>query len=182
MSREPAKRGASEAVRVLVAPPVPAPADAKRPPSIAGGALLVLLRCVGGVLWVGGAILAWPEIREDIGIEPADSALGLSLLVGFSATGILVLATFAWLLWRGSNRARMLAMCWSAASITTAAIAYFAAGAEITVKTTLLTLSLDILLLLALSSRDARAWTLGKRDARRGRTRERRARRRERRH
>ena len=46
----------------------------------------------------------------------------------------------------------------SPVSVASAAIGYFANGEEITIRTTLLTLALDILVLLALSSRDARAW------------------------
>ncbi len=44
-------------------------------------------------------------------------------------------------------------------SIITAAVGYFANGEEITVRTTLVTLALDILVLLALSSRPSRAWS-----------------------
>jgi hypothetical protein len=49
-------------------------------------------------------------------------------------------------------------MIFATLSITAAAIDYFADGADITIRTTLVTLALDILVLLALSSRAARAY------------------------
>ncbi|WP_053386044.1 hypothetical protein [Leucobacter japonicus] len=167
MSELHAKRSASEAAAVLAGPQAPAPPTAKRPLSLAGGALLVLLRCLGGILWIVSVVIAWPRLMRDVDLDGVSSGLVLGVFVAFEALWICSLALFAWALWRGSNRARMLAMCWAATSITASAINYFVSGAEITVRTTLLTLSLDILLLLALSSRDARAWTIGRRDARR---------------
>lgn len=175
MTREPGKRAASEAVRALVSPPATAPVTAPRPASLTGGALLVLLRCVGGIIWVVSVFAQWPSIQQDLELDGVTPAVALGLLAAFQAVWIGSLALLAWFLWRGSNRARMLVMSWAAVSVTSSAISYFAAGAEITVRTTLLTVSLDILLMLALSSRDARAWTLGRRDARRELRRSRRA-------
>ena len=63
------------------------------------------------------------------------------------------------------NLARVLVMCGVTLSTITAASSYFANGEQITIQTTLLTVSLDILVLLALSSRDARAWARQPRSA-----------------
>ncbi|MBS3182673.1 MULTISPECIES: hypothetical protein [Leucobacter] len=173
MMRDPGKRAASETVSALASPSAPAPVSAPRPASLTGGALLVLLRCVGGIVWVVSVFAQWPSIQQDLELDGVAPAVALGVLAAFEAVWLGALALFAWLLWRGSNRARMLAMGWAAVSVTASAVSYFAAGAEITVRTTLLTVSLDILLMLALSSRDARAWTLGRRDARRERRRSR---------
>ena len=70
----------------------------------------------------------------------------------------LISLTFAWSIWRGSNLARVLMMCGVTISTISAATSYFVNGEQITIQTTLLTVALDILVLLALSSRDARVW------------------------
>jgi hypothetical protein len=88
--------------------------------------------------------------------ETAQTVLTIVLVLG--ALWTLVLVLFARKLWQGSDRARLLVLVWTTLSITVAAVDYFVSGSEITVRTTLLTLALDILILLALSSRDARAW------------------------
>jgi hypothetical protein len=80
---------------------------------------------------------------------------------------VLVLTLFAWLIWRGSNTARVITMSVLTISIATAAVSYFSLGEQITVQTTLLTVALDILVLLALSSREARAWARRPRSSRR---------------
>jgi hypothetical protein len=60
-------------------------------------------------------------------------------------------------------------MVFATLSITLSAIDYFGADAEITLRTTLITLALDILVLLALSSRNARAYARRPRAAKRRR-------------
>ena len=57
------------------------------------------------------------------------------------------------------NAARILVLFVSTMGIIAAAVDVFSGGPQITIKTTLLTLSLDILILLALSSRSARAYS-----------------------
>ena len=99
------------------------------------------------------------------GIDVGDIIAGavvLGIVIGGVALWALVLLCFGFGLVRGSNTARMLAQFWAAISITAAAITYFSTSDSITVRATLLTLSLDILILLALSSRNARTWTRGK--------------------
>ena len=136
----------------------PARPDARRPGTTALGAALVLGRAVAGLLWFLGFSLAWPELRSELDLEGISAEIFYWIVATFSALSSLVLALFAWRIWWGGNFARVVAMSVLTLSIATAAIGYFALGEQITIRTTLLTLALDILVLLALSSRDARAW------------------------
>ncbi|WP_336660073.1 hypothetical protein [Leucobacter sp. USHLN153] len=165
-AREPRKRLAVEPPTALLRQEPAAAPDAKRPPAIAGGAALVLLRSVGGIVWLFGLLRSWPEVRTELDLDASQSAVLLGVIIGFEVLWLAVLAAFAWLIWRGSGVARMLAMFWSTVSITASAVTYFTSGQDITIRTTLLTLALDILLLLALSSREARRWTRGRLDVR----------------
>ncbi|WP_449276796.1 hypothetical protein [Leucobacter sp. GX24907] len=166
MSQESGKRSAVEPPAALLATQSVS-LDAKRPGSLAGGAALIVLRSIGGIFWIIGLLAEWPSVSAKFEFDDVTSLVLLWLLLCVEGIWIGSLLLFAWLLWRGSNLARMLAMFWAAASITASAVAYFATGEQITVRTTLLTLALDILLMLALSSRDARAWTRGRKQARR---------------
>ena len=67
-------------------------------------------------------------------------------------------AILAILILRGHNWARVVIMTFSALSISASFIQWWAEGQEITITTTLLQLGLDILILLALSSRSAAAY------------------------
>ncbi len=159
MGERPRKRAAIEPAATLFDREAePAPQD-RRPVSVSGGAALVVARALGTALWSVGLLRQWGSIRADLDLEPDESGVALGVLLGFQGFWMLLLLALAWLIWRGGNGARILVMIGATASITASAIAYFAAGEEITVRTTLLTLALDILILLALSSRDARAWT-----------------------
>ena len=172
MREAPRKRAAAEPAATLFAPEE-APPGAARPAAIMGGTALVLLRAAAAVLWWIGFAREWPETAADAGLDRVDGlpelprvALAVLLAVGALWTALLLL--LARRLWVGSNTARVLTMVWMTTSITASAAGYFASGAEITVRTTLLTLALDILILLALSSRPARAWARGRRGRRRG--------------
>ncbi len=169
----PRKRAAIEPATALFESEDPVPVDARRPAALKGGTVLVLLRAVTSVVWWIGFVRAWPETIADAGLDRIPelsefSAALLGVLLGIGALWTLFLLLLARWLWRGNNAARVLTMIWMTVSITSAAIGYFAAGAEITVRTTLLTLSLDILILLALSSRPARVWARAARAARVG--------------
>ncbi|MFV0434605.1 MAG: hypothetical protein ACK5LO_11555 [Leucobacter sp.] len=166
MSEQQRKRAAVEPAAALFDRDAPAPADAARPSSLIGGTALVLLRAVGTVLWVIGLLAEWPGVRVEFDLTDQESAVLLGILLGLQCLWIVTLLLFAWLVWLGSNVARILVMVGAITSITTAAISYFAMGEEITVRTTLVTLALDILVLLALSSREARAWTRGRKQRR----------------
>ena len=71
------------------------------------------------------------------------------------------------LVYFGNNAARLAVMIVATLSITLAATDYFTGGEDITLRTTLVTLALDILVLLALSSRAARAYARRPRPKRR---------------
>lgn len=162
MTDEPRKRAAVEPASALFTREEQAGPRAARPFSISGGAALVVLRAGGAVLWSIGLLREWGSIRHELDLDAEESAWALGIVLGIEALWTLLLLVLAWSVWRGSNAARILVMLGTTASITASAISYFAAGEEITVRTTLLTLALDILILLALSSRGARAWTRGR--------------------
>lgn len=131
---------------------------AKRPGSIALGSALVLGRALASALWLVGFSFVWPETARGLRLDSGDATVVFWFVAAINCAAVVVLALFAWLIWRGSNAARVVTMCVLTISILGSAVGYFAAGEEITVQTTLLTVALDILILLALSSRDARVW------------------------
>ena len=160
MSRD--KRAAFEPPAELVRP-VEAPPDMKRPVSTGAGAVLVVLRVIAGVVWLAALAMQWDQVlADDGGIDPESAegvasywVLGFILVVGAIVLLIQLLLAFA--VYRGSNAARLTLMILATLSIIVAWLDYLA-GQEITIRTTLVTLALDILVLLALSSRAARAW------------------------
>ncbi|MDR5701529.1 LssY C-terminal domain-containing protein [Agromyces aerolatus] len=158
------KRPAFESPVVLAAPEAP-PASMPRPTATALGAALIVLRVLLGIVWLLALALDWNRIVEDdFGLAPSDddwAALSGTALTIVLVGGALVLAVqlvFAWLVFLGKNWARIAVMAIAMASITIAALDYFIGVSEITIRTTLLTLACDILVLLALSSRAARAY------------------------
>ncbi|RGE17356.1 hypothetical protein [Leucobacter sp. wl10] len=159
MPDEPRKRAAIEPPTTLFGREAQPAPTTNRPVAVSGGAALVVARAGGAVLWGAGLLREWGSIRAEFELSGEESMLMLGILLGLQALWMLLLLVLAWLVWRGSNIARSLVMLGAAVSITASAVSYFTSGEEITVRTTLLTLALDILILLALSSRDARAWT-----------------------
>ncbi|GAA1780412.1 hypothetical protein [Agromyces lapidis] len=165
------KRPAYESPGDLARPPDRPPASMRRPAATAFGAVLVVLRVVAGVVWLIALAVQWRQVLEgDFGVvlegDVDAQTLSDTGLVVILAGGGVVLAVelvFAVLVYRGSNWARITVMLFATISITWSAVDYFGGDAEITLRTTLVTLALDILVLLALSSRNARAY------ARRGR-------------
>jgi hypothetical protein len=167
------KRPAFEPPSIL-AEPVTAPVTMHRPPATVFGALLVLLRVIAGVVWLASLALQWDRIlRDDLNFEiegkdeaeAAELVLVFILVLGGSILAIdLVLGV---LVYFGNNAARLAVMIVATLSITLAAVDYFTGGEDITLRTTLATLALDILVLLALSSRAARAYARRPRPKRR---------------
>lgn len=142
-------------------------ARVRRPAAILGGSILVWLRAGGGLLWLAGFAIELPKVAHEFGLTAEEHSLILGLVAAVDVAWVALLVVLAWLVLRGSNVARMLVMTGTTLSIVLAAVDYFTAGDAITVRTTLLTLTLDILILLALSSKDARAWSRGRRGSRR---------------
>ena len=79
------------------------------------------------------------------------------ITVGGIAT--LLEGVLAVLIYRGHNWARVLVMLYAVVSISAAFTTWWVGGQDIRIETTLVTLSLDILVLLALSSRQAAAYS-----------------------
>jgi hypothetical protein len=83
----------------------------------------------------------------------------LWIIVIFAAASVLMYIALTILVFRGSNWARITTMAFGALVIVTAGIDYFNGGEQITLRTSLIGLSLDILVLFALSSERARTWS-----------------------
>lgn len=164
---EPRKRASVESPAPLIAREVAIAPQSRRPGTTALGAGLTFARALVGASWLGAYALVWREMGAEFDLSTDESRILLWLVLGFGGIGVLVLLVLAVLIWRGSNFARVVTMAGLTASIITAAVDYFRAGQEITINTSLLTVALDILVLLALSSRDARAWARGSRVRRR---------------
>jgi hypothetical protein len=163
-TKHPQKRSAAEPAGTLIELEQPAAPAAKRPMSTTLGAMFVLGRGLAGLLWAVAFALSWPDLVASEKIDADAAQIVFWIIMGAILVGVLALLLLAWAIWRGSNFARVLVMLSLTVSIITAAVGYFANGEEITIRTTLLTVSFDILVLLALSSNDSRAW------ARRGRS------------
>jgi len=136
----------------------------RRPVATSLGALLIVVRVLLGVIWLIGLYVQWPTVVRELDLvadgvtegEVSAFVLGSILVVG--AVVLLAELVFAWLVFRGSNWARITVMIVAILSTFVSAVDYFGGGPEITIRTTLLTLAVDILVLLALSSRSARAY------------------------
>jgi hypothetical protein len=168
------KRPAFEPPSELVAPVLPPP-DMRRPIATVFGALLVVCRVVAGAVWLAVLAVQWDDIvRDELHIEiegASESDAARVALAVILAVGGLILAinlVLAVLVYRGNNAARLAVMIFATISIIGAAIDYLGEGTEITIRTTLITLALDILVLLALSSRAARAYARRPRPRRKG--------------
>lgn len=161
------KRAAFESSLDLALPVTTAPA-AKRPSTITMGAVLIVLRVIGGSAWLLQLATEWDGIVAgsslDIdGMAPGEAAgfldLVLWIVVGVGILVLLVELSVVLLVYRGVNWARLFVLVVAAFGIVVAAVDVAAGGEGITLRTTLVTLSLDILILLALSSRSARAYS-----------------------
>ena len=163
--RHPHKRAAFEP---LAAPVARDPAM-RRPIATVAGGVLVLLRALAGIVWglaVAFDLPPWLQVvagaADGSGAEPTltlpDLGVGAGLFFGLLGGIALIQVVFGILLLRGSNVARVIVMFVSTISIASAFVGWWELGQEITVGTTLVTVSLDILVLLALSSRDAAAF------------------------
>ncbi|MFV4913962.1 hypothetical protein PFZ49_10515 [Microbacterium lacticum] len=98
--------------------------------------------------------------RDIDGLSPTADVYDASLWVVLVGLGVVTVIELVCgiLIFRGSNAARVLVMVVTAISISTAFVSWWARDQEITLQTTLLSLAVDILVLLALSSRSAAAY------------------------
>ncbi|MEN2738847.1 hypothetical protein ABCS02_13735 [Microbacterium sp. X-17] len=166
MSRTPEKRPAFEPAALLVEPGQPDP-GMTRPMATVTGAVLVLLRAVVGVQWMIALGFGWQSLTISLTIDDGAGGPPLTvdeaqaaLIVVLCGVGILVLVdvALAFLIFRGWNWPRVFVMFVSVVSICSAFFSWWFQGQELRLDSTLLSLALDILVLLALSSRGAAAY------------------------
>ena len=137
----------------------------KRPISTVAGAMLVFLRVIAGVVWVASVVAersSWDvEFADLIGTDQAAQDAITLLAVVFVVIGGLVLLVEALLgvfVLRGGNRARVIVMIFSTLAITGTFLGWWFDGETIALTGTLIGLAVDILILLALSSRKSAAY------------------------
>lgn len=164
MTREPAKRPAYEPVERLLRPTGYDPAM-RRPLTTVAGVALVLLRVCAGIWVIVDVGLNWAELVKEVSVEtdgvtwsPETLRDSFVLFAGILGIGVLLDAIMALLVYRGVNGARLIVMTVSVVSISSAFIAWWVQGQAIHLDGTFFTLALDILILLALSSRSAAAY------------------------
>jgi hypothetical protein len=146
----------------------------KRPLQTTLGAFLMMFRILAGIGSLVAIFLDWKKVAAGVDLDVPDLSKqdlqAVSTVVLWAILIILMLAILLYLLlalfvFAGKNWARIMAMGFSSLVIVLSAVDYFNGGPQITLRTNLVGLSFDILVLLALSSESARRW------ARRPRTR-----------
>jgi len=138
----------------------------KRPAPTIVGALLAGARAVAAMVAVVSGFLSPDDLLQGISIQ-SDDGPGLTaaqtevvLYAGLCFVGLVALGELllAWFVFLGSNRARVTAMALSTVAITIQAIDVVNGGPLATLEANLPGLTLDILLILALSSERARIY------------------------
>jgi len=149
-----AKRPAFEPATRLLVPTGYNPAM-RRPAATIAGVTLLILRVAAGIGFLVQAALLRPS-SLDVSVD--GDALGPLVVVLVGVSLLLVDAVLASFIWLGWNWPRVLVMIGSVISLTTSFVAWWSSGREITVDAGLATIALDVLVLLALSSRSAAAY------------------------
>lgn len=164
MMNAPDKRPAFEPASQLLRRPESDP-EMRRPATTVAGVVLVFLRVLSGLIVLGTIVLNWRSTltQIDVTIEGAQTTPELAQRVLIAVTillgvALLVDAALAFFILIGHNWARVMIMTFSSISITGSFIQWWAGGLELKITGSLLTLGLDILILLALSSRSAAAY------------------------
>ena len=133
-------------------------------PATLAGIALVVLRMLAGAIWLAVFLSQGAEAAHRFtwlvnGLDPDEIAASTAAIT-WTIAGLLVIeAVLAVLMWRGSEFARMLLMLVSAGWILLAFASWAMHGGALGMHFTLVTVGFDILLLLALSSREAAAYT-----------------------
>jgi len=133
------------------------PTDSRdtRPSSTVVGAMLVVARALAMLLTAVALIVAWDELVAEVGADPVDVEAARWIIGGaLFAFGTIDLI-LAWYVFIGHNWARVFVMSLSSVAIIAQAIAVAADGVDVTLENNLAGLSLDILLIIALSSERA---------------------------
>lgn len=166
-------------VRAVAAPAEPvvdaAAQKPGRPAATTAGALLVVLGVVADLIWLANLALHWDQtlrslfLGGDVTQHDIDEASGPLLVVVVVLLSLVALFQLflAWRVFKGRTWARALVMVLAAISTTSSFVGWAVSGDQITFRTTLLTVALDILVLLTLSSRDVAAYTRDERTQRR---------------
>jgi hypothetical protein len=143
----------------------------RRPAATTAGAVLVLLGAAADAVVVATLGASWPAlIAEAVGTASADedarrlAEAGVAAVLVVGALIAAVQVALAILILRGRNWPRVLVMTISTLSISVTFAGWLLGESEIRISGTLLALAFDILILLALSSRDAAAYAHRRRD------------------
>lgn len=159
--RHPDQRPAYEPVGRILGP-TPYDPGMPRPAATVAGALLVFLGAVVGILSIIDLSVHWTTYAGSLDLDINDvvatpDVIDASLTAVLVLLGVVVLVELVCgiLILRGSNLARVVVMSVTVISISTAFASWWAQDQEITLTTTLPSLAVDILVLLALSSRSA---------------------------
>lgn len=161
----PRKRAAFEPPTTLFAPLTRDP-RMRRPATITTGTLLVLLRVLAGIALIIGLWLEWPDVMDSADLAVGGDVLtaeeeqfALWIVIALMGVSLAVQVSVVLSLWWGRNWARLIVMVFAVISISTAFTTWFLREEEITLRTSLLAVGLDVLILLALSSRSAAAYS-----------------------
>ena len=138
----------------------------RRPATITTGTLLLLLRVLAGILLIIGLWAEWPDVMDSSDLAVSGDVLtaeeeqfALWLVIALMGVSLAVQVSVLLSLWWGRNWARLVVMVFAVVSISTAFTTWFLREQEITLRTSLLAVGLDVLILLALSSRSAAAYS-----------------------
>ena len=162
----PQKRPAFEPAARLLRPTGYDP-GMPRPAATTAGVVLVLLRVLAGVVVLVGIAAGWDTLIhsadatiDGLDVTPEATQAALWIVLALSGAVVAADALLAILIFRGHNWPRVIVMLISVFSISSAFVAWWAVGEEITLTGagTFFSLSLDVLVLLALSSRSAAAY------------------------
>lgn len=123
-------------------------------------------RVLAGLFAVVEVGVNWPEFTHAIvttgartaGVTPEQAGVALGILLGLYGAVLALELCLVIFVYLGRNWARLLAMSFATLSIGAGFIDYQFNGVAITLRTSLLSLTLDILVLLALSSTAARGY------------------------
>lgn len=158
------KTPARETVERFVEP-TPYDPGMKRPSAVVAGVTLVLLRVVVGVIWLVDLAAHWSTYAHEIeasidsvDLTPQAISIGFAVFAVAAIVVLLVETVLAVFIFRGRNGARVIVMAFAVFSIAASFVGWWREGQAITLDSTLPTLAVDILVLLALSSRSAAAY------------------------
>lgn len=159
----PEKRPAGEVTDRLLEE-VHGDADMSRPLPTSAGALLILLRAVAGAFVALHIYSHLAHFYNDAGLDlnpvtdPDGYETAQIVFVAGNIIQLLFYVVLAAFIYFGRNWARILMMLLTVISISTSFVTWLASDLHLTSFTHLLSIALDILILLALSSRDSAAY------------------------